>query len=344
MSDSDERSEEIVVDGVRRQIRLLVAKEAGRVKELKIQRVPASGDVEDILTLNREGAQRLLNMLRLLDNMPVAGDSGVRLDDDLVRDLLSDPVGMRDAYRRAPDKFADLIAEDADASDVIAIAHRRQQVAEFHNLLDDSDFFKCRQESLNTTREGVWQKFIEANPWILGIGLSGQLLTSWDSDRLEQVVAGFSVASAGKRVDALLRTAGMFSMMVFAEIKHHETDLLTKRPYRPECWAVSSELSGGVVQVQQTVYRASMDIRERLFDTDEDGAETEQATFLIRPRSFLIAGHLRELRGAGGGVHMAKLRSFELYRRNLYEPEILTFDELLKRAEWTLGEVEGDES
>jgi hypothetical protein len=50
-------------------------------------------------------------------------------------------------------------------------------------------------------------------------------------------------------------------------------------------------------------------------------------TFLIRPRSYLIAGHLRVLGNDGGGVHMQKLRSFELYRQNLYEPEIVTFDE-----------------
>jgi Domain of unknown function (DUF4263) len=330
-----------VVDGVRRQIRLLVTKEAGRVKEIKIQRVPSNGDIEDILTLNRHGSSRLLNLLKLLEHVPVTGDSTVRIDDDLIHDLLSDPVGMRNAYKRAPEQFADLIAEDTHASDVIAVAHRRQQVADFRMLLNDPNFFARRQDELRTTREGVWQRFIEANPWILGIGLSGQLLTAWDQSRLEQVVAGFSIAGAGKRADALLRTAGMFSMMVFAEIKHHETELLADRPYRPDCWALSSELSGGVTQVQQTVYRASMDISERLFDTDCDGTETGRGTFLIRPRSFLIAGHLRKLGNDSGGVHMAKLRSFELYRRNLYEPEILTFDELLERAEWVLGEVDG---
>jgi hypothetical protein len=28
------------------------------------------------------------------------------------------------------------------------------------------------------------------------------------------------------------------------------------------------------------------------------------------------------------------LRSFELFRRNLHEPEVITFDELVARAEW----------
>jgi hypothetical protein len=340
ISDSDETVEATVVEGTRRQIRLLVAKEPGRVKEIKIQRVLSNGQIDELLTLNRRQSERLLTLLTTLNSIPVSGESTVRLDDDLIRDLLSDPIGMRNAYRRAPERFAALIEEDVEASDVIAVAHRRQQLAEFRRLLEDTAFFVNRQEELGTTKEGVWQNFIESNPWILGTGLAGQLLISWDNDRLEQVVAGFSIASAGKRVDALLRTAGRFSMMVFAEIKHHETALLASRPYRPDVWALSSELSGGITQVQQTVYRAAMEIRERIFDVDEEGAETARATFLIRPRSFLIAGDLRSLSGESGGVHMAKLRSFELYRRNLYEPEILTFDELLSRAEWALGEAQ----
>lgn len=54
---------------------------------------------------------------------------------------------------------------------------------------------------------------------------------------------------------------------------------------------------------------------------------------MVRPRSFLILGNLEQLH-APEGVHVAKFESFELYRRNLYEPEIITFDELLARAEW----------
>lgn len=221
------------------------------------------------------------------------------------------------------------------------------KVEEFRLLITDERFFIERQRELNTThREKVWQEFLEANPWVLGVGLSGQLLTSWNDEKLEQVVAGFKLKESGKRVDALMRTAGKFNAMVFAEIKHHKTHLLhqVNTPYRPGCWAVSAELSGGVTQIQQTVYRAATEIGERVFDKDVEGAETERSTFLIRPRSFLIAGALGQLYGAGGGVNVDKLRSFELYRRNLYEPEIVTFDELLARAEWHLAEAERQES
>ncbi|RWA16593.1 Shedu anti-phage system protein SduA domain-containing protein [Mycolicibacterium brumae] len=61
--------------------------------------------------------------------------------------------------------------------------------------------------------------------------------------------------------------------------------------------------------------------------------ETGEYTYVVRPRSFLIVGSLDQLRGPGG-IQKEKYESFELYRRNLYEPEIVTFDELLARAEW----------
>jgi hypothetical protein len=91
------------------------------------------------------------------------------------------------------------------------------------------------------------------------------------------------------------------------------------------------------------MHLAARQIGDRLAETDETGADTGEATYLIRPRSFLILGHLDQLRGPQGGVHRAKHRSFELYRRNLYEPEVITFDELLARAEWHVAVAERDD-
>lgn len=132
-------------------------------------------------------------------------------------------------------------------------------------------------------KEAKWQRFLETNPWILGAGLSGQLLTAW-----EQTVAGSTIAHDGKRVDALMRTVGAVNSMVFAEIKHHDTDLLhqVSSPYRPSVCAPSRELAGGVTQIQQTVYSARQDIGERArsrFASQDPAA----VSYLIRPRCYL---------------------------------------------------------
>lgn len=327
--------------GGRKQVKLQVARKAGEVRELLIQRVPTSGDatkLETLLELDREGAARLIDLVRNLQYVPVeGGERTVHLDDQTVRDRFADPEDMARLYGRVPERFRELIRNDASADDVVALAHRKRVVQKFRELLNDRPAFK-EAEAESDGREAVWQRFLEENPWILGISLAGQLLTSWDDAKLEKTVAGFSIAGAGKRTDALLRTSGRIRSLIFAEIKHHETPLLGVE-YRPGCWAPSAQLGGGVVQVQQTVFTAARQIGDRLADTDEMGAETGETTSLVRPRSYLILGHLDQLRGETG-VHRWKHQSFELYRRNLYEPEIITFDELLARAEWHVAVAE----
>ena len=135
-----------------------------------------------------------------------------------------------------------------------------------------------------------------------------------------------------------MRTNGRIRAMVFAEIKHHETHLLGTQ-YRTGAWAPSAELVGAVAQSQQNIHLASRQINGRLADIDDSEIETGEHTYMVRPRSFVILGNLDQLRSPQG-VHRSKYESFELYRRNLYEPDIVTFDELLARAEWHV-EAEG---
>ncbi len=75
-------------------------------------------------------------------------------------------------------------------------------------------------------------------------------------------------------------------------------------------------------------------IGERLAESAPDGSQIPgQFTYLIRPKSLLVIGRLHQLTGQAGGDHLGQVRSFELYRRLLAEPEVITFAELLARAE-----------
>lgn len=325
--------------GGRVQIKLLITREAGNVKELWIQRVPAPGSTGTVklgLHLKQPEVQQLFDLLHVVENLPIVGEASTRIDDSVIRRVLADPAALDDAYLQNRDRFRDLITNDVTASDVIAVAHRREQVAIFHRMMEEPDYFEeRRQQTAGKSAERVWQMFFEANPWILGLGLGAQLLTSWDKNKLEQAVTGFSISGPGKRADALMQTAGRIRSMVFAEFKIHTTDLLQDDDYRSGCWAASDELAGGVAQSQGTVHRAVMDVRERLAETDESGAERlGEFAYFIRPKSYLLIGQLSELIGDSGGHHVDKIRSFELFRRNLNEPEIITYDELLARADW----------
>ncbi len=328
--------------GGRKQIELQVARTAGAVRKIRIQKVPTSGDLTklvQILELDREQSARLLAMLRAIDSIPIEGERTIRVDDDLLRQLFEDPTAIQAVYDSDPESFRALIESDAEARDVIALQRRREVVATMKLWLDDDDSFQQASEEAGGP-ERAWQELLEGNPWVLGTGLAGQFLTSWDDTKLEQTVVGRSIKGPGKRVDALLRTAGVVRSLVFAEIKHHKTALLAEE-YRSGCWRPSNDVAGAVVQVQQTVHLAVRDLgTDFKLDEADDGSMLATGTFILQPRSFVIVGCLSQLTGESGGPILDKVRSFELFRRNLHEPEILTFDELLARAEWQVEQAE----
>lgn len=321
--------------GGRKQLQLQVAREAGAVRKLRIQKVPLTGDLtklETVLELDREQATRLIDMLRAIDVIPIEGESTVHVDDQLLRDVFSDPTAIAEIYSRDPDRFRSLIQTDANADDVIALQRRREVAQRMRTWLDDDDVFDQAAAAAGGP-ERAWQRLLEANPWVLGVGLGGQLLTGWAPGQLEQTVVGRSIRTVGKRADALLQTVGIVRSLVFAEIKHHRTKLLGDE-YRAGCWSPSKELSGAVVQVQQTTHLAAQELGDYVQDQAETGELLPSGTFLLQPRSYVIGGSLVELIGRSGGALRDHVRSFELFRRNLQAPEVLTFDELVARAEW----------
>lgn len=328
------------------QIKLLIAREQGHVSELWIERIKSTKGVaraENTLRLRGPDVERLIELIRNLDYIPVEGEDGIRVDDALVRQVFTNPASVAQLYERNPTFFAQMISGDVEARDVVALKRRRSEVERFKRLLDDDEYFDQQVPLTPHKRpEDVWQAFFEENPWILGVGLGGQLLTSWDKDKLEQVVAGTSIAREGKRVDALMRTSGIVSWLTFAEFKHHRTALLDKTEYRPGAWRISPEVAGGVAQTQDTIHRAIQDIGEDLRSRASDGTEIpHDITFLTRPRSYLVVGQLDQLLGEFGGPHPERIRSFESFRRSLSDPEIVTFDEMLARAEWVVDLAEG---
>ncbi|MEU9797028.1 Shedu anti-phage system protein SduA domain-containing protein [Streptomyces sparsogenes] len=219
--------------------------------------------------------------------------------------------------------------------DIRLISNRREQLQRFERLLTDPDYFQ-QEESLATTRgaEAVWQAFFEANQWIFGYGLNLIACESIGDGKLERITTGANIfGGAGKRIDAIMRSKGLISSMLFCEIKTHDTELLAKTPYRAGVYQASKELGGGVAQVQKTVSKAqqliSREFLTRIYD--DDGTPTGIELSTTRPRQVVVIGSLREFTH-NGAVNPEKINSFELYRTSIQDVEIITFDELYQRA------------
>lgn len=227
--------------------------------------------------------------------------------------------------------FAEIIRHSITKEDVVALGYRKRQLAVFQRMLEEKTYFEELKDRKYCNDESLWQQFFEKNPWIFGYGLNYVYSSPLDEKRLEQVVRGYNVTQSGKRVDALLKSKAIISTLCFIEIKTHKTALVANTPYRKSCWAPSNELSGAVAQIQGSVSSATESLFGKLHLTDTDGFPTAEEVFNYQPKSIVIAGNLSQFCG-DHGVNQDQLRSFELFRKNIIQPEIITFDELYQRA------------
>jgi hypothetical protein len=241
---------------------------------------------------------------------------------------------------RNPEIINEILKNDITKSDIIALGYRKAQLVIFGRLLNDPGYFQDYKQQNNCRGdESVWQLFFEKNTWILGYGLSYIFNTPLEGKKLEQVVAGYDVFDSGKRVDAFLKTRGVINSLCFTEIKTHNTPLLkkVKDAYRPECWATSDELAGGIAQVLKTVQKSVRNIETKTEIKDNQGFLTREQVFLYKPKSYLIIGSLDEFKNEVG-VNEDQFSSFELFRQSISNPEIITFDELYERAKYIIAQ------
>lgn len=224
-------------------------------------------------------------------------------------------------------------------SDIVNIAYRKEQLDVFKSLMSGSEAisaYRKRHSIRKPGDEAVWQHFFEANTWIFGYGLNFVFNRPLEGRDLESVVRGHDIAGAGKRTDALLKTAGILSSLCLIEIKKPDTDLLEREAYRPDCWQASRELSGGIAQSQKTVQRTLENLPVEFRPTDRNGNPTGEILYSYRLKSFLLVGKLSEFT-TDVGPNREKFASFELLRKNTIAPEVITFDELFERARFIVS-------
>ena len=326
-----------VTDGQRQEIKAKFYEDTRGISTLQIQKYTVeSGSPHKVyFTFTGDEILTLFNFLRNIEILPIESEASAKLDDKFVESIVLTKDQALQLISQQPELLEELAKHDITARDVATLGHRRKQVLEFEKLLSDSAFFESYKSDLgvNKRAEDVWQSFFEKNTWIFGYGLNYYLNSPLDGEKFEQVVKGHDFSGAGKRVDALLKTHGFISALSFGEIKTHTTHLLKQvaAPYRKESWQISDELSGGIAQVQRSVQISLSNIRSRTIIKDESGAPTGEQVFMYQPKSFLVIGSLSEFQGEYG-VNEEKYSSFELFRKNISSPEIITFDELYQRA------------
>lgn len=344
--DEEERSTfdsvdgEIVIratHGDKVQVKAVVTSDDHSIRQLTLQsfRIYKDGarpNEQYGINLREHEIERLVEFIRLVTNIEVTTPGKLRIDEAALAQLDLDDAA-RTWLQQNPAALRHIAESQVSAGDIVAVAYRRQQLEVFDKLLRDSDYFDgLVQSRFNGKEESLWQAFFEKNRWIFGYGLFHLSATGFTDKKLEQLVAGATIATAGKQADALLRTGGRIGAVCLVEIKKHRTLLLKDgKGYRSGTWQPSSELTGAVAQSQMTVDAMERHLHQQLVVTDEHGDPTGEEAVIARPRAVVVCGSLSEFVTPHGVSH-ERFRCFELYRRHLVSPDVITFDELYERA------------
>lgn len=208
----------------------------------------------------------------------------MRVADADLRRLVLSRMQVTNLLRDNQEVFNEVVRQALTKADVVAIGYRKKQLQIFERLLEDDLYFEDLKAKRGCGAEALWQKFFERNSWIFGYGLRYVYVSGWDDKKLEQIVSGHRIFKDGKRTDALLRTRGALSNLCFVEIKTAKTELVDDK-YRSGCWSPSSELAGGVAQVQGTVALAAAEIRTKLTAVDGAGDPTGEEAYNYMPKS-----------------------------------------------------------
>ncbi|MEW6426436.1 MAG: Shedu immune nuclease family protein [Thermodesulfobacteriota bacterium] len=170
----------------------------------------------------------------------------------------------------------------------------------------------------NTTNglEAYWQQLFKENPYVLSQLFSVPVVFIGDN----AYVGGMNIdRQDAKFVDYLYATDSS-NDAILVELKTPVTKLLGSR-YRKGVFKPSSELSGSVVQALDYRRELSRNVQSLL-------KETDKKIDLFNPRCVVVAGD-----AATELDTEVKRRSFELYRSAMKDVEIVTYDELFKKAE-----------
>lgn len=328
------------------QIKAVVTSDDQAVRQLTLQsfRIYKDGirpNLQYGVNLYGPEIAELVEFAALASKLQVNTSGKLKID----REALSHvDIDMDDAVRawlaKNPQALREIVESEATARDIVAVAYRRKQLTIFDRFLhDDAYFDQTATTHFDGREEALWQKFFERNRWIFGYGLFHLSADGFTGERLEQVIAGSTVATPGKRIDGLLRTRGRVSATCLVEIKRHRTSLLAAKSYRPGTWQPHPELSGAVAQVLMSVDGMEREFQRMLVMNDSNGNPTGEQAVIARPRSVVVCGSLAQF-VTDHGINEEQFRSFELYRRHLVAPDIVTYDELFERAKLIVESVE----
>lgn len=208
------------------------------------------------------------------------------------------------------------VQPDLSQNEINLLLGRRQGLEEFERKLAERSW-----------SETNWQDFFERQSWVFGYGLDYRIMRVFDREMV--VGAGGTDNRDRPTVDYLMNFTD-YSVLV--EIKRPDTPIFAqRRAGRSGTWRFSNEFMDAVSQVLEQ--KAEWLLQAQTGQNQDKSGNRRFETRTRDPKAILVIGSSTEI-SAVGNLRDADVRrdTFELFRRDTRNLDIVTFDELLDRA------------
>jgi len=190
--------------------------------------------------------------------------------------------------------------------EVVWMGHSARKIVDLLNIWDTNK---------ENTDEEFWQRILNENSYVLSQIFSVPVVFIKD----KAYVGGMNIDHKQAKFVDYIYSGESSGDTILIEIKNPKTKLIGSKyrgVYKP-----SSEISGAVIQVQEYKIELSKNI-------ENITKSTAHNLSIFNPKCILIAGN-----GDEEIKDEKKRKSFEIFRSGLTNVEIITFDELFRKAE-----------
>ena len=224
----------------------------------------------------------------------------------------------------------------------IALADKRSEtLGTFKNLLNMPGYILLYREQYKITEQGeeaVWHHFLKNNHWILGLTLDVRFIRDFYCET--KVGIEDTKGKGSPRADLL----GIRDYTVLVEMKTPGTKIFTdtaKNTSRADTWSFSDYFIDGISQCLGQKSSWDNHGQKELVNPETNEIMNQNLIRTVDSKIiFVIGDKSKEFSEESADVDVLKKRdTFELFRRNNRNVEIITFDELYERADFIVHGV-----
>lgn len=337
----DNRIEKIKVTGEyvlrsspnhRDQVKVLIFQDNKEIRDIVLQKFVNNNPKPLCFSFRGDELKKMLDFIVKIKKLDLTSETTLRIHESEVdaksilvsfeeQNLLQAFKSMKGGDR--VELLEKLRNQDLTKEDLDILSGRKKGLEEFClNLYEESDWNEKR-----------WQVFFSENTWIFGYGLDYQFLQILQK---ESSISSSDLDGKNTVFSDFLLGSNKFTVLV--ELKRPETPLFENGLNRSESWKLSKDLTYAVSQI--LVQKAEWEIKGTETQYDSLGNPISQKTF--DPKTILIIGNSSQYSGIKKEERI-KAKTFELYRRNSRNIEILTYSELYERAFFIVNQKTIDE-